>query len=135
MDDFYLILSSKEDILLYPDNTASNFKCRLPLIELELENWVVGVVDFLSSKPTIDHAFICSGIVQSSYKSRKKINVMSIVKKSGEFFKLSSNIIYHNLSNENLNEISISIKDLEMTDVVFSDKNTPTILLLHFKKT
>jgi hypothetical protein len=135
MDDFYLILSSKEDLLLYPDNTPSNFKCRLPLIELELENWVVGVVDFLSPKPSIDYAFLCSGIVQSSYKSRKKINVMSIVKKSSDVFKLSSNIIYHNLSNENLNEISITIKDLQMTDVVFSDKNSPTILLLHFKKT
>ena len=136
LQQHYLYLSS-DDSLQFFKNEPHDFNVRLnSTLNLQLNRWVVGLVDFIYEQKTIPHDTIvitCDIITSSFYKS-KQINILRLLhsEDTSQLKPPSLNRpLYVPISRENISCIRIRLLDKDLNPL--KQLTAPVTCLLHLR--
>ena len=138
-DQFYVTLLSNASQDLYPDNTIGAFTVELarPMHQGPNTNWEVGLCEFtcpgaigngvgLIYTDLISPQFVGSSLV----RCLRTYVYPSPERHRGRF----ENVYYVRAEKQNIKNITIEILTLEGERFKFEDSETPSRLVLHFRK-
>ena len=133
---YYLYLSSNDSLHYYPQNSAASYTNRLTSpLNLDINNWVVGLVDIIcdSALPLNSYVITCD-VARTSFYNDKQINILGLPHKSDstQINPAIKRPIYFPICRENINSIKIQLLNRNLKPI--EDFEGHVTCLLHIRK-
>lgn len=143
-NEFYISLLSNNSTDRYKENTLSSFTNHLARpIDLSTDDWYVGLVEIECNQATagdksIQLACVYSDFIKPQFIGNTLTRYLRIlpmlnITRAQQSFRFKP-IQYCPIDQKYLESISILIADLEGQNIKFKSSETPTYVLLHFKR-